>query len=56
MQQPQLNRKRSNISNENATDDLQLAISKILLQNTSNILPQVRIESYSLTNFQIHIF
>lgn len=45
--QPQLSRKSSNISNVNATDDLQLAISKIL-PNAVDFKPQVRIK-YSLS-------
>lgn len=53
MPQPQQRRKSSNISNVNATDDLQLAISKMLPNVVDLKPPQVR--SLTLTiSFQMH--
>lgn len=46
-------RKSSNISNVNATDDLQLAISK-MLPNIVDMKPQVRIQ-YVISFEQIHL-
>jgi hypothetical protein len=49
MPQPQQRRKSSNISNINATDDLQLAISKMLPNVVDLKPPQVRNKTLTIS-------